>query len=171
MILQCVSALQARQLQLYPHFAGRIHSCVSFPRGRWFSCGLSGPRRQSMSTERDCSLIAVHSDCHFFHSTTLRKCSEGTGDKNHGKGFQSFSLDSPRGEGGTIRSVRLFRFSFIPPSRWGGTGGSEHPASRTLHSRFPPPSIAAPASVYFSYCEILCQCCEIFPISPGSRPF
>ena len=49
--------------------------------------------------------------------------------------------------------------------------GSEHPASRTLHSRFPPPSIAAPASEYFSYCEILCQCCEIFPISPGFRPF
>ena len=28
-----------------------------------------------------------------------------------------------------------------------------------------------PASVCFSYCEILCQCCEIFSISPGSRPF
>ena len=127
MILQCVSGLQARQLQLYPHFAGGIHSCVSFARGRWFSCGLSGPRRQSMSAERDCSVIAVYSDCHFFHSTTLRKCSEGTGDKSHGKGFQSFSLDSPRGEGGTIRSVRLFRFSFIPPSRWGGQGGLNIP--------------------------------------------
>ena len=34
-----------------------------------------------------------------------------------GLGFQSFSLDSPRGEGGSIRSVRLFRFSFIPSSR------------------------------------------------------
>ena len=35
-----------------------------------------------------------------------------------------------------------------------GMGGSEHPASCTLHSRFPPPSIAAPASAYFSYCKI-----------------
>ena len=34
-----------------------------------------------------------------------------------GLGFQSFSLDSPRGEGGSIRSVRLFRFLFIPSSR------------------------------------------------------
>ena len=34
-----------------------------------------------------------------------------------GLGFQSFSLDSPRGEGGSIRSVRLFRFSFIRSSR------------------------------------------------------
>ena len=34
----------------------------------------------------------------------------------------------------------------------------------------PPPSVTVPASVFVSYCEILCQCCEIFPISPGSRP-
>ena len=57
--------------------------------------------------------------------------------------------------------------------RWGGGGGdrgSELPASRTLHSRFPPPSVAVPASVCFSYCEILCQCCEMFFISPGSHP-
>ena len=47
----------------------------------------------------------------------------------------------------------------------GGTEGSDLPAPRTLHSPFPPPSIAVPASVCFSYCEIFCQCCENFPIS------
>ena len=34
-----------------------------------------------------------------------------------GLGFQSFSLDSPRGDGGSICGVRLFRFSFVPSSR------------------------------------------------------
>ena len=51
-----------------------------------------------------------------------------------------------------------------------GGGGQKGPIfpppPRTLHSPLPPPSIAVPASVCFSYCEIFCQCCGNFPISP-----
>ena len=36
--------------------------------------------------------------------------------------------------------------------------------------RFPPPFVAVTTSVCFFYCEMLCQCCEIFPSSPSSRP-
>ena len=69
--------------------------------------------------------------------------------------------------------VSLIQFHPCHPRGGGGGrhGGSELPASRTLHSLFPPPSVAVPASVCFSYREILCQCCEILPISPFSRPF
>ena len=47
---------------------------------------------------------------------------------------------------------------------YGGGGGT------APHLRFSSPSVVVPTSVYFSYCKILCQCCKIFPISPGSCP-
>ena len=52
----------------------------------------------------------------------------------------------------------------------GEIGGSELPTSGTLYSWFPPSSEEVPTCVCFSYCKILCQCYNSFPISPGSRP-
>ena len=49
--------------------------------------------------------------------------------------------------------------------RGGGGGayrGSEFPASRTLYSRFPPPSLVFPASVCFFYCEQIAHDCKIY---------
>ena len=45
--------------------------------------------------------------------------------------------------------------------KWGETGGSETPSSRTFYSPFPPTSIGVPASLYFYY-KVLCN---IFPVS------
>ena len=80
---------------------------------------------------------------------------------------------------------------------WGETGGTETPASRIFYSRFLPPSVGAPASLFYFYCTMLCNIAKFFslfsrflplwvsrfrpsplpppvplppPIRPGSRP-
>ena len=51
----------------------------------------------------------------------------------------------------------------------GGEAGSKFPASRTVYSRFPPPSLVAPAFVRFFLLRKIVQCCEnyfLFHLSP-----
>ena len=50
------------------------------------------------------------------------------------------------------------------------TNTDEFPASRTLFSRFPPPSLVFLASVCFFYCKILCNVAKFISFSPDSRP-
>ena len=54
-------------------------------------------------------------------------------------------------------------------TEWGETGGSETPASRTFYSRFPPPSVGVPASLFYFYCKILLNISKFFTFSLGSR--
>ena len=46
-----------------------------------------------------------------------------------------------------------------------GGGGSETPTSRTVNSRFPPLSIGVPASLFYCYCEMLCNIAKFFSFS------
>ena len=69
----------------------------------------------------------------------------------------------------------------VLPEGWGfviwfggggeGTGRSVFPASRTLNSRFPPPSLVVPASVCFFLLQNIVQCCKIhFLFLPNPAP-
>ena len=53
----------------------------------------------------------------------------------------------------------------------GGDRGSETPASRAFYSRFPPPSVGVPASLFYFYCKMLRDIAKFFSFSPGSRHF
>ena len=54
---------------------------------------------------------------------------------------------------------------------WGETGGSETPASHTFYSRFPPPSVGVPSSLFYLYCKTLCSIAKFSPFFPGSHHF
>ena len=53
----------------------------------------------------------------------------------------------------------------------GGDRGSETPTSRAFYSRFPPPSVGVPASLFYFCCEMLRNIAKCFFFSPGSRHF
>ena len=52
---------------------------------------------------------------------------------------------------------------------WGETGGSKTLASRTFYSRFPPPFVGVPASLFYFCCEMLRNIAKFSSFSPGSR--
>ena len=76
---------------------------------------------------------------------------------------------------GCYASTNLSRDILIAPAYLGvcggggETGGSETPASRTFHSRFPPPSVGVPASLFYFYRKMLQNIAKFFSFSPGSR--
>ena len=56
-------------------------------------------------------------------------------------------------------------------SRGGGGGQGVWTSHLPLPALlFPPPFVTVTTFVCFFYCEMLCQCCEIFPSSPSFRP-
>ena len=52
-----------------------------------------------------------------------------------------------------------------------GGGGSETPASRSFYSRFPPPPVGVPASLFYFYFKMLRNIANFFSFSSGSRHF
>ena len=57
-----------------------------------------------------------------------------------------------------------------PLFKWGGTGVSETPASRTFYSRFLPPSVGVPASLLCVDGKMLRNIAKFFFFSPGFPP-
>ena len=53
--------------------------------------------------------------------------------------------------------------------KWEETGWAETPASRTLYSRIPPPSVGIPASLFYLSCKMLRNIAKFSYFSPGSR--
>ena len=59
----------------------------------------------------------------------------------------------------------------VTPFSSGGRVGSETPTSSTFYSRFLPPFRRGSTSLFYFYCEMLCNIAKFFPFSPGSCYF